>query len=45
MGLMEDKLRDIERKYDELAMLLGDPVVLADNERLMKYAKARAELE
>jgi peptide chain release factor 1 len=42
---MEDKLRDIERKYDELAMLLGDPVVLADNERLMKYAKARAELE
>ncbi|MDB5097485.1 MAG: prfA [Cyanobacteria bacterium RYN_339] len=42
---MEDKLRDIERKYDELAMLLGDPVVLGDNERLTKYAKARSALE
>jgi peptide chain release factor 1 len=42
---MEDKLREIEHKYHELGELLGDPVVLGDQERLMKYAKARAELE
>jgi peptide chain release factor 1 len=42
---MEDRLRDIERKFHELGELLGDPVVLGDQERLTKYAKARAELE
>jgi peptide chain release factor 1 len=42
---MEDKLRETERKFDELTMLLSDPVVLGDQERIMKYAKARAALE
>ena len=42
---MENKLREIERKYHEITELLSDPVVLADQERLMKYAKNRAELE
>jgi peptide chain release factor 1 len=42
---MEDKLKEVERKFQELTELLSDPVVLADNERIMKYAKARADLE
>ncbi|HEY9721839.1 MAG TPA: peptide chain release factor 1 [Oscillatoriaceae cyanobacterium] len=42
---MEDKLQEIERKFEELSQLLSDPVVLADQDRLMKYAKARAGLE
>lgn len=42
---MENKLREVERKFQELTELLSDPVVLADNDRLTKYAKARAELE
>jgi peptide chain release factor 1 len=43
--MLEDKLKEVERKFHELTELLSDPVVLADNDRLMKYAKARAELE
>ncbi|MNS39942.1 Peptide chain release factor 1 [compost metagenome] len=42
---MEEKLQEVERKFQELTELLSDPVVLADNDRLMKYAKARADLE
>src|SRR5206468_8545747 len=42
---MEDQLREIERKFDELSELLSDPVVLADQDRLMKYAKHRSALE
>ncbi|MFP5502950.1 MAG: peptide chain release factor 1 [Candidatus Sericytochromatia bacterium] len=42
---MEDKLKEIERKFHELGELLSDPVVLGDQDRLMKYAKSRAELE
>ena len=43
--MLEDKLKEVQRKFHELTELLSDPVVLADNDRLMKYAKARAELE
>jgi peptide chain release factor 1 len=42
---MEAKLKEVERKFAELTELLSDPVVLADQERLLKYARARAELE
>ncbi|MEB3284560.1 MAG: peptide chain release factor 1 [Candidatus Sericytochromatia bacterium] len=42
---MQDKLREVEHKYNELTELLSDPSVLADQERLMKFAKARADLE
>ncbi len=42
---MEDKLREVEHKFNELTELLSDPAVLADNDRLMKFAKARADLE
>jgi peptide chain release factor 1 len=42
---MEAKLREVEHKFNELTELLSDPAVLADQERLMKFARARAELE
>lgn len=42
---MDRKLAEIEHKFNELTDLLGDPVVLGDQERLTKYARARAELE
>ncbi len=38
------KLRDTERKHEELTQLLGDPMVLSDQERLTKYARSHAEL-
>lgn len=41
---MIDKLRELERSYDELGELLGDPAVLADQARFTKLAKARANL-
>jgi peptide chain release factor 1 len=39
-----DKLAEIERKYEELTVQLGDPEVLADAARYQKAAKAHAEL-
>ncbi|MEB3196864.1 MAG: peptide chain release factor 1 [Candidatus Sericytochromatia bacterium] len=42
---MEAKLREVEHKFHELTELLSDPAVLADQDRLMKFARARAELE
>lgn len=42
---MQDKLREVEHKFNELTELLSDPAVLADQDRLMKFAKARADLE
>jgi peptide chain release factor 1 len=41
---MIDKLRELERSYDELGELLGDPAVLSDQARFTKMAKARANL-
>jgi peptide chain release factor 1 len=41
---MIDKLRELERSYNELGELLGDPAVLADQARFTKLAKARANL-
>jgi peptide chain release factor 1 len=43
--LQIDKLHELERTYHELGERLSDPVVLADNARLMKYAKARSDME
>ncbi|MBZ5514321.1 MAG: peptide chain release factor 1 [Acidobacteriia bacterium] len=41
---MLDKLAEIERKYEELTVQLGDPEVLADAARYQKAAKAHADL-
>ena len=39
-----DKLAEIEKKYEELEVQLGDPKVLADNSAYQKIAKAHADL-
>ncbi len=41
----EQKLAEIEKTYHELGDLLSSPEVLADQEKLRKYAKSRADLE
>jgi peptide chain release factor 1 len=43
--LQIDKLHELERTYQELGERLSDPVVLGDQARLMKYAKARSDME
>jgi peptide chain release factor 1 len=42
---MLDKLLDIEKKYDELTGLLGDPKVLSVPAELQKYSKEHADLQ
>ena len=42
---MDDKLQEIEEKFDRLTADLGDPGVLADTARYRKIAKERAQLE
>jgi peptide chain release factor 1 len=41
---MLEKLETLERRYEELGALLGDPDVLADPSLLRKHSKAHAEL-
>jgi len=41
---MQEKLFEIERRYDELSQLLSDPEVLADQAAWQTYAKAQASL-
>ncbi|MBC7545551.1 MAG: peptide chain release factor 1 [Candidatus Sericytochromatia bacterium] len=41
---MIDKLRELERSYNELGELLADPAVLADQGRFTNLARARANL-
>lgn len=42
---MFDKLAEVERRYDELTALLGDPKVATDPAKLSEYGRERAELE
>src|SRR5262245_61417346 len=42
---MFDKLEDIEKKYEDLTNQLGDPELLADQQRYTKAAKQHRELE
>ncbi len=39
---MQNKLVEIERRYDELSQLLSDPEVIGNQEVWQKYAKAQA---
>ncbi|MCL4499570.1 MAG: peptide chain release factor 1 [Chloroflexi bacterium] len=41
---MLDKLKDIEERYNDLTGKLGDPDILADQDKYREYAKAHAEL-
>lgn len=40
-----DKIQEIERTYNELAELLSDPKILADQNLVKKYSISRADLE
>lgn len=41
---MLDKLAEVERRYDELERMMGDPAVTSDTERLVEYSKEHAGL-
>lgn len=42
---MLEKLKAIEEKYEELTMLLSDPLVLSKPSELLKYSKEQSELQ
>lgn len=42
---MFDKLAQLEKKYDELSLLIGDPAVIANQSEWKKHVMAHAELE
>jgi len=42
---MFDKLAGIERRYDELERLMGDPHIAQDYEKVAQYAQERSELD
>ena len=41
---MFEKLKDIETKYAEIEMALGDPIQISNQQRLMELSKTHAEL-
>ncbi|MBV9773743.1 MAG: peptide chain release factor 1 [Gemmatimonadetes bacterium] len=41
---MEDRIREIERRHEELSHLLADPAVLADNKRLRDLSREHTHL-
>ncbi|HEX5370876.1 MAG TPA: peptide chain release factor 1 [Dehalococcoidia bacterium] len=42
---MQDKLRNLEERYEELTRQMGEPEVLADFQKLQTLAKERSSLE
>ncbi|MFZ5918318.1 MAG: peptide chain release factor 1 [Chloroflexota bacterium] len=42
---MQDRLKLIETRYEELTALMADPDVAADHTRLAQYAQERADIE
>ena len=42
---MREKLKAIEERYEELTMLLSDPLVLSKPSELLKYSKEQSELQ
>jgi peptide chain release factor 1 len=45
MSDMFDRLKEVDRRYDELTQLMGDPDVATDPARLQEYGRERADLE
>lgn len=43
--IMMEKLDELEKKYDELTLLVSDPAVINDQPTWQKHLKTRAELE
>ena len=42
---MQDKLRNLEERYEELTRQMGEPEVLADFQKMQALAKERSSLE
>jgi peptide chain release factor 1 len=45
MSTMFDRLADLDRRYDELTQLLGDPEVASNPEKLMEFGRERSDLD
>ena len=42
---MFDKLKEIEKRYDELSRILSDPEIFSDYTKSQKYSKEQADIE
>ncbi len=42
---MLERLQEVERRYEELSRLIGDPAVIADRREFAKLTRERAQLE
>ncbi|HEX2909672.1 MAG TPA: peptide chain release factor 1 [Chloroflexia bacterium] len=42
---MNDKLEQLEQRYDQLSELMSDPEVINDNEKMRAYGKEQSELQ
>src|SRR5688500_19992971 len=45
MSTMFDRLAHLDRRYDELTQLLGDPEVASNPDKLMEYGRERSDLD
>ena len=41
---MDERIREVERRYEELSSLLADPATIADPKRLREYSREHAKL-
>ncbi len=41
---MEDRIRETERRYEELSSLLADPATIADPARLREFSREHSQL-
>src|SRR5215217_4087635 len=41
---MDDRIREVERRYEELSSLLADPATIADPKRLREYSREHSAL-
>jgi len=42
---MFDRLKELERRYDELTQLLGDPAIATDPDKLIEFGRERSDIE
>ncbi|MEX2315486.1 MAG: PCRF domain-containing protein, partial [Thermomicrobiales bacterium] len=45
MSTMYDRLAHLDRRYDELTQMLGDPEVASNPDKLMEFGRERSDLE
>jgi peptide chain release factor 1 len=45
MSTMFDRLAELDRRYEELTQLLGDPEVASNPDKLMEFGRERSELD